>query len=60
MKDQVHQNLLNTFQPDKQERESVPNEQLNSNFITTAKYATRHTLDPCQALLERLSLAKQV
>lgn len=60
MKDQVHQNLLNTFQPDKQERESVPNEQLNSNFITAAKYAIRHTLDPYQALLERLSLAKQV
>jgi len=60
MKDRVHQNLLNTFQPDKQERESVLNEQLNSNFITAAKYATRHTLDPYQALSERLCLAMQV
>jgi hypothetical protein len=49
MKDQVHQNLLNTFQPDKQARESMPNEQLNSNFIAIVKYATRHTLDPFQA-----------
>lgn len=58
MKDQVHQNLLNTFQPDKQERESMLNEQLNSNFIATTKYATRHTLDPYQALQEHLFLAK--
>lgn len=49
MKDQVHQNLLNTSQPDKQEHESVPNEQLNSNSIVITKYVTRRSPDPCQA-----------
>jgi hypothetical protein len=49
MKDQAHQNLLNTFQPNKQEHESVPNEQLNSDSITTTIYVTRHIPDPCLA-----------
>lgn len=49
MKDQVHQSLLNTSQPDKQEHESVPNEQLNFNSIAATKYVTRHTPDPCPA-----------
>jgi len=49
MKDQAHQSLLNTSQPDKQEHESVPNEQLNSNSIAATKYVTKHIPDPCQA-----------
>jgi hypothetical protein len=49
MKDQVHQSLLNTSQPDKREHEFMPNEQLNSDSIAITKYVTKHIPNPCQA-----------
>jgi len=48
MKDQAHQSLLNTSQPNKQAHEFTPNEQLNSNSIVVIKYVTKHTPYPCQ------------